>query len=209
MRPIRSKTEYVVWHCSATPPSRDIGSAQIAIEHKAKGWDDIGYGMVITRSGRIEMGEDLRRRAAHVKGLNSVSVGICMIGGVDEDGNPENNYTEAQWQAAKHVFEFFTLLYPDAEQVGHRDLSPDTNRDGRVQRHEFLKDCPCYSVQEWIENDLEPVDTLYAAWETDLSIDVPDEEITFEEVLAESEEDWDDLEVYDQDEDDDSRSDDS
>ena len=203
MRNIRRNTEYVVWHCSATPPSQDIGSAQIAIMHKAKGWDDIGYAMVIRRDGRVEAGEDLRRAAAHVKGLNMHSVGICMIGGVDEDGNPENNFTEAQWKAAKHVFEFFTLLYPDAKQVGHRDLSPDRDGDGRVQRHEFLKACPCFSVAQWIEGGLQPVSDLYAPWDEDLSVEEPDSEITFEEVLDESEDDWEDDDVEYEVEDDD------
>lgn len=193
MRPNRRSTEYVVWHCSATPPSMDIGAAQIQVMHKAKGYDDIGYGLVIPRSGRLELGEDLKKRAAHVKGLNSVSVGICMVGGVDEDGNAENNFTDEQWKAAKHVYEFFTLLFPDAKHVGHRDLSPDLDADGRVQRHEFLKDCPCYSVAQWIEGGLQPVYDLYAPWdEAGSDVAVPEDQITFEEVLDESEDDWED-----------------
>ena len=187
MRRNRQQTDYVVWHCSATPPSRDIGSAQIDIMHKANGWDGIGYALVIKRDGHIETGEDLKKQGAHVKGINMVSIGIVMIGGVDEDGKAENNFTAQQWQAAKHVYEFVTLLYPDAKHVGHRDMSPDKDGDGRVQRHEFMKDCPCYSVQQWIENDLKPVEDLYAPWELDVNVEVPDEEITFEEVLAEAE----------------------
>lgn len=190
MRPNRAKTEYVVWHCSATPPSHDIGSAQIDIMHKAKGWDGIGYALVVRRDGRVETGEALGKRGAHVKGLNSVSVGVSMIGGVDEDGNAENNFTDEQWKAAKHVFEFLTLLYPDADHVGHRDLSPDLNADGRVQRHEFIKDCPCFSVQEWIENDLASVSDLYASWELDVTEEIPDEEIDFEEVLEAADDDY-------------------
>lgn len=201
VRPIRPKTDYVVWHTSATPPSMDIGSAQIAIMHKAKGWDDIGYAMVIRRDGRVEAGEDLRRAGAHVKGLNRYSVGICMIGGVDEDGKSENNFTDEQWKAAKHVYEFFTLLYPDAKHVGHRDLSPDKDGDGRVQRHEFLKDCPCFSVAQWIEGGLQPVSDLYAPWEEDSSVEEPTETITFEEVLDESEDDWEDDDVEYEDDD--------
>ena len=196
MRPNRAKTDYVVWHCSATPPSQDIGSAQIDIMHKAKGWDGIGYALVVRRDGRIETGESLGKRGAHVKGLNSVSVGIVMIGGVDEDGKSVNNFTDEQWQAAKHAFEFLTLLYPDAQHVGHRDLSPDGDGDGRVQRHEFLKDCPCYSVTQWIENNLQPVSDIYAPWELDTSVEIPDEEISFEAVLEEAQESFDEEETF-------------
>lgn len=199
MRPNRSKTDYIVWHTSATPPSRDIGSAQIDIMHKAKGWDGIGYALVVRRDGRVETGEALGRRGAHVRGLNSVSVGICMIGGIDENGKSENNFTDEQWKAAKHVFEFLTLLYPDAQHTGHRDLSPDLDADGRVQRHEFLKDCPCYSVAQWIENDLQPVRDLYAPWELDITEEVPDEEITFEEVLEAADDDFEEDYKYEED----------
>ena len=188
MRRNRFNTEAVVWHCSATPPSRNIGSADIDIMHKARGWDGIGYGLVIRRDGRVEVGEDLKKVGAHAKGWNNKSIGVVLVGGVDEDGKAENNFTEAQWAAAKHVFEFVTLLYPTAVHVGHRDLSPDTDGDGRIQRHEFMKDCPCFSVQQWIENDLKPVEDLYAPWELDSQVEIPEEEITFEEVLEESEE---------------------
>ncbi len=183
MRQKRNRTEKVVWHCSATPPSRDIGSADIDIMHKARGWDGIGYGVVIKRNGRVELGEDISKQGAHAKGWNMKSVGICMIGGVDEDGNAENNFTEEQWAAAKHVYEFFVLLYPEAEHCGHRDLSPDRDGDGRINRWEFMKDCPCYSVAQWIEGGLEPVSDLYAPWELDVTEEIPEEDIDFEEVL--------------------------
>lgn len=199
MRRNRRNTEYIVWHCSATPPSYDIGSAQIDIMHKAKGWDGIGYALVVRRDGRVETGEDLKKAAAHVKGINGISVGVVLIGGVDEDGKAENNFTDEQWKAAKHVFEFLTLLYPDAKHVGHRDMSPDKDCDGRVQRHEFMKDCPCYSVRQWIEGDLAPVSDLYAPWELDVAVEIPDEEITFEEVLEASEDDFDDEYEYKED----------
>lgn len=199
MRKNRRETKYVAWHCSATPPSEDIGAAQITIMHKARGFDDIGYALVVRRDGRVEAGEALNKVAAHVKGFNSVSVGVCMIGGVDENGKAENNFTDAQWKAAKHVFEFLTLLYPDAEHKGHRDFSPDVNLDGRVTTREFMKDCPCYSVQQWIEGDLEPVTELYAPWELSTSVDVPDEEITFEEVLEAADDDFDDDYEYNDD----------
>ena len=199
MRPNRRTTDYVVWHCSATPPSQDIGAAQITIMHQARGFDDIGYHLVIRRDGVLETGEAFKRRGAHVKGINSVSVGVCMVGGIDEDGNSENNFTDEQWQAAKHAFEFLTLLYPDAEHVGHRDLSPDKNRDGRVVKREFLKDCPCYSVTKWIYEELSPQYEMYAEWELDEDVEVPNEEITFEEVLDASEDDFEEDYEYEDD----------
>ena len=205
MRKLRARTEKVVWHCSATPPSRDIGRADLDGMHRRRGWDSIGYHVVIRRDGRIELGEDLSKWGAHAKGHNAVSVSVVLVGGVDEDGKAENNFTKDQWSAAKNVFEFLALLYPGADNVGHRDLSPDADGDGRINRWEFMKDCPCFSVQQWIENKLKAVSDLYAPWELDVSVEVPDDEVTFEEVLAD---DYQDEENFsDSEEDDDGFSD--
>lgn len=175
MRPKRSKTELIVWHCSATPPSRDIGAADINIMHKARGWNGIGYHVVIKRDGVVQLGEDMSSWGAHAKDYNSISVAVALVGGVSESGKSENNFTVAQWASAKSVFEFLTLLYPDARHYGHRDFSCDKNGDGKLLRWEFVKDCPCYSVKQWIENGLMPVADLYAPWETDTSVEVPEE----------------------------------
>jgi N-acetyl-anhydromuramyl-L-alanine amidase AmpD len=40
-------------------------------------------------------------------------------------------------------------LYPSAEVLGHRDLSPDKNNDGKITPDEWLKACPCFDVREW------------------------------------------------------------
>ncbi len=34
---------------------------------------------------------------AHVKGHNANNIGICVIGGVNEHGEPENTFTLHQW----------------------------------------------------------------------------------------------------------------
>jgi len=186
MRRRRRSTDKVVWHTSATPPSQDIGAGQISLMHTARGWDGIGYHAVIRRDGRLQIGEDWKLWGAHALGDNAISFAVCMIGGVDEGGNPENNYTDAQWVTAKKLFKFLLVLYPHAEHMGHRDLSEDQDGDGRIQQWEFMKDCPCFSVAQWIANDLEPVSDLYAQWEVTLEELPPvEDEITVDDVLEE------------------------
>jgi hypothetical protein len=133
--------------------------------HKLRGWDAIGYHVVISREGMIAWGEDPRLQGAHALGVNMTSIAVCMVGGVDEYGAPANNFTSEQWVAAKITFEFLSAMYPGAENVGHRDLSEDRDGDGRLMRWEFMKDCPCFSVKQWIDGGLEPVSDLYAPWE--------------------------------------------
>lgn len=149
MRPVRSQAvQFIVWHCSATKPSQNVGADWINSLHKSKGWDGIGYHLVIKRDGKLEVGEDLKNRGAHVEGYNDKSVGICMIGGLDEAGKPEGNFTDAQWKTAFKVQAFLETLFPQAKTVGHRDLSPDLNGDGEIQPREWMKQCPCFDAGE-------------------------------------------------------------
>ncbi len=174
MRRIRNQTTEIVWHCSATPPSRNIHVADIDRMHKDRGWEQIGYHVVISRGGGIQWGENPRRAGAHAKGHNLFSIAVCLVGGVDEDGDAENNFTPEQWESATLVYRFLSRVYPAAEHLGHRDLSPDRDGDGRIERHEFMKGCPCFSVKQWIDGDLEPVSDLFAPWEMDDTIALPE-----------------------------------
>lgn len=148
----RERTDLVVWHCSATRPNQHIGAAQIREWHLAppNSYADIGYHLIIPRSGDLELGRPLDVIGAHVAGYNSVSVGVCMVGGLDELGrgfiNAPGQYTPEQWKCARLVAAFLRRLYPSANHVGHRDLSPDKNHDGKISQQEWLKTCPGFDV---------------------------------------------------------------
>lgn len=119
----RKETTKLVIHCAATRPSMDIGVREIRAWHKERGFLDIGYHLVIRRDGTVEKGRDLYQVGAHAKGFNSVSVGICLVGGVDEKMKPENNFTEAQFAKLDELVETMKLTFPDlVEIVGHNDL---------------------------------------------------------------------------------------
>jgi len=91
---------------------------------------------------------------AHVAGFNSTSVGVCMVGGLDFRGNAVINspdsFTDAQWETAKVLLAYLRKLYPGARVCGHRDLSPDKNRDGKIQQSEWLKTCPGFDVATYL-----------------------------------------------------------
>jgi len=147
----RERTELIVWHCSATRPNQHIGASHIREWHLAKGWSDIGYHLVIPRSGDLELGRPLDVVGAHVNGFNAYTVAVCMVGGLDELGrafiNAPNQYSLKQWECAKLVVApFLRRLYPNAQMVGHRDLSPDANKDGKISPQEWLKTCPGFDV---------------------------------------------------------------
>jgi len=135
---VREYTDYIVVHCAATPPSMDIGRDTIDEWHKERGWDGIGYHFVIRRDGSVEAGRHVDAVGAHVRGSNLRSVGICMIGGANEEREPEENYTIDQWKSLSTTVEFLRRMYPDAKVIGHNEVSD--------------KACPCFDVQEWLIN---------------------------------------------------------
>lgn len=131
------KINWLVIHTAATRPSMDIGAKEIRSWHKAKGWSDIGYHYVIRRDGKVEKGRPDARVGAHVAGHNRDSIGICLVGGVNENLVPENNYTEAQWKALEELLHKLVQKYPEACVRGHRDF-PGVS-----------KACPCFDAEPW------------------------------------------------------------
>jgi N-acetylmuramoyl-L-alanine amidase len=117
---MRRKTDFIVVHCSASGPDSDIGVDEIDQWHKDRGWDGIGYHAVIRRSGEIEFGRHFDVAGSHVKGQNYRSVGLCLVGGVDERGEPENNFTHDQFESLRALLDMLQRAYPNAAVLGHR-----------------------------------------------------------------------------------------
>lgn len=128
----------IIIHCSATPPKMDIGVDEIRKWHKDKGWSDIGYHYVIRRNGVFQDGRDIDIVGAHVRGHNTGSIGICMIGGVDEHNDAEDNFTNEQWQELRTTLRILKANYPRATIHGHNEFAP--------------KACPSFDVQAELRN---------------------------------------------------------
>ncbi len=132
----------IVIHCSATPPTMDIGAKEIRSWHvNERKWRDIGYHFVVRRSGEVEIGRPIEMQGAHARGHNSTSVGVCWVGGTDSDMNPENNMTKPQEAELWCTVQNLMLIYgiKKDQVVGHRDL-PGVS-----------KACPSFDVKEWID----------------------------------------------------------
>ena len=135
--------QFITLHCSATRPSMQVGAKDIRAWHKAKGWADIGYHFVIKRDGTVEKGRPLTQTGAHVAGWNQNNIGICLVGGLDDNFWPANNFTREQWRALKPLV---AQLRPKtaggkAKIVGHRDF-PNVH-----------KACPCFEAKAWAKDN--------------------------------------------------------
>ena len=147
----RKTTDFLVVHCSATRATMDVGVREITQWHIQRGFDTVGYHYVIRRNGELESGRPESAIGAHVKAHNANSVGICLVGGVDAHNKPESNFTQAQFLTLELLLEELKSRYPQARILGHRDLSPDKNGDGKITSDEFIKACPSFDIGQWLE----------------------------------------------------------
>lgn len=144
----------IVIHCSATRAGQDIHAADIDKWHKERGFKEIGYHYVIDLDGSVEFGRALPKDGAHCNtsgtsgvNYNKHSIGICYVGGLDENGEPADTRTDEQKTAMHELVLRLIEKYPIVEVIGHRDASPDKNGDGIISRNEWIKQCPCFDVK--------------------------------------------------------------
>lgn len=134
------KINMIIVHCSATKAGQDIGAEEIGAWHRKQGWSEIGYHYVIRRSGKIEKGRDLEKAGAHCRGRNRHSIGICLVGGINGAGNPENNFTAEQFVSLKLLLSELREKFPQTVIHGHCDFA--------------AKACPCFNVREFLLKEL-------------------------------------------------------
>ena len=114
----------IIVHCTATPEGRDVTVDEIRRWHvEERNWNDIGYHWIVTLNGTLEEGRPEYLQGAHAKGFNKNSVGLCYVGGVDEDMEPKDTRTEGQKETLKCILEDLKDRYPNAEIIGHRNVS--------------------------------------------------------------------------------------
>tara|TARA_R110001632_G_scaffold56213_1_gene137665 strand:+ start:812 stop:1246 length:435 start_codon:yes stop_codon:yes gene_type:complete len=129
------KINSIIVHCSATPEGREVDIDTIRGWHvNERGWSDIGYHYVIYLDGSIHKGRSLKKQGAHTKGHNKNSIGICYIGGLEEDcKTSKDTRTDAQKESLTTLLlELKTVNYCDAIIHSHSDFSN--------------KDCPSFDA---------------------------------------------------------------
>ena len=135
----RKETNAIFVHCSATKPSQDVGVREIAQWHKEKGWLAIGYHFVIRRDGTVEAGREQSAVGSHVANYNHDSVGVCLVGGIDDKGKFAANFTPAQMQSLRSLLVELKFQYPGSILRAHHDVAP--------------KACPSFDLKRWWEKN--------------------------------------------------------
>lgn len=132
--------DWLVVHCSATPPGDDIGVRSLRLAHMQQGSSDVAFHYVIRRDGMIEKGRPDYMPGAHASGYNLNSLAICLIGGLKKGTTKaEANFTPAQYLTLQTLLEDLQYAHKGAEVVGYRDLPGVTNNAN-----------PSFDVREWL-----------------------------------------------------------
>lgn len=114
----------IIVHCSATPEGKDFTVSDIKRWHLQRGFSDIGYHWVVYRDGTIVSGRPESISGAHCTGHNSISIGVCYIGGCASDGKtPKDTRTPAQKDALIKILKSLKSRYTKASIHGHREFA--------------------------------------------------------------------------------------
>ena len=135
MNNIRKETKYIVVHSTNTNPKQNLDVKDLDKQHRKEGLFSCAFHKVIKRDGSIQDGRDIMIAGAHIETdvalSNKNSIGICLVGGQNIDGQPDCNYTFKQYSSLIELIAKLKIEYNDVEIVGHRDvtssLSPHFN----------------------------------------------------------------------------------
>lgn len=136
---VRRPINWLIIHAAATKKSMNISASDVDLWHRAKGWNGIGYNFFIKFDGTIERGRSLHNYGAHTVGRsgNKKSIGICLEGGMGEDGKEKDTLTPEQWNAIIRIFCEAKKHYPSIKIAGHNQFD--------------RKPCPCFDVREYAD----------------------------------------------------------
>lgn len=121
---MRKVTREIIVHCSATAEGKDFTVDDIHRWHLKRGFNAIGYQYVVYRDGSVHQGRPEGSVGGHCTNHNSISIGVCYIGGVAKDGKTaKDTRTEAQKAALVELLVWLKKKYPKATIHGHREFA--------------------------------------------------------------------------------------
>jgi N-acetylmuramoyl-L-alanine amidase len=94
--------KYLTVHATMTPPDVDMTKRDIDRRDRQSGFAGIGFHYVIRRDGTVEPGRDLAQACIHDEmKIARDTIGVCLVGGLNADSEPTNNFTETQLHALR------------------------------------------------------------------------------------------------------------
>jgi len=133
---ITRKVNKLVFHCTATHQTATV-EAILRFWKEKRGWKNPGYHIMVRPDGSWTQLQDFNRITNGVAGINSTSLHISYIGGINSKGKAFDNRTEGQKEVFETVYNTFKNKMPELTFHGHYEFSN--------------KACPSFSVEKWIK----------------------------------------------------------
>ena len=127
--------KFIVVHCTATSQDTKIQSI-IDYWKKVLRWKNNGYHFIIDKNGNTSKITPIDKIANGVQGYNKISIHIAYLGGIDKDGKPVDNRTQAQKDSLLYYLRDLKRKFPKAKILGHREFA------------DVKKECPCFNASE-------------------------------------------------------------
>ena len=133
---ITRRVTRLVFHCTATHQTATVEAILKHWKNKL-GWKNPGYHIIVKPDGSWTQLQDFNRISNGVAGINSTSIHVSYIGGIDKNGKAFDNRTEKQREVFETIYRHFKNKMPDLTFHGHYEFSN--------------KACPSFNVKNWIE----------------------------------------------------------
>lgn len=102
----------IILDCSITTPNCNWGVSELsAYERDKYGRKNTGYHFIVKRDGTIENGRPLYKPGVFCTGRNKHSIGICYIGGVNQQGKFADTRTDQQRFSLTRLINKLMLMY--------------------------------------------------------------------------------------------------
>lgn len=133
------KINFIAVHCTATAQTATVSSIQNYWKNTLK-WKMPGYHFIVKPNGEIVELLSIDKVSNGVGGWNSQIINISYIGGIDKNGKPTDNRTDAQKKALLSKVKELKKQFPNAKIQGHRDFP------------KVAKACPSFDAKKEYEN---------------------------------------------------------
>lgn len=130
----KANIDTIIIHCTATGPGREVSVTELNRWHQAQRFEPYvtpegrkifaGYHYLIHIDGTVKVIRPEEHRGQHCpqQNMNNRGIGICYVGGVDNNNKPCDTRTEPQKLALIRLLKELRTHYPSAAIIGHRDV---------------------------------------------------------------------------------------
>ena len=136
---------HIVLHSTLQRPNEPFLWEELVADHHRRGvrsgaeGGPTAYHYTIERDGTVRTGRYHSQPARLSGNLSEEALAICMVGGLDSNGEPSPaSFSSEQWRALFDLVNHLLVQYPQVEIVGHRDVydAPKANAL-----------CPCFDAE--------------------------------------------------------------